>query len=276
MADWHEGDMYVIEGISFLGGEHAVASSDWRPFRDFLQALPENERATQPSAAASSSASVTRPAAERAKFVAENPWLLEVLAPLKEASRKRSRKAAGPDDMIDDECAGEDFANECAEPEAVAEQFWADLAVAKGQARGHDDDHFVVRPLGGTWTHTHLQVAFDAWQARASTASAREWLDAYHIQRAARFDVSLYTSAGALICAQYWARKLGCYHRAWLDAGGRFPHTFSEAELALFQEPAEFTELSRSCRAAAAQKRFAQLRDLAPRGEGLAAGRSRG
>jgi hypothetical protein len=209
----------------------------------------------------------------RARLVFENPWLLDVIddgQPVAAMRKKAARTSGGfglDEGDDDDEDFGQDVV-EAARPEDFAGDIFRHLAAARAEAADcFDDEQFRVKPLGGLWTATTLNVAQDAWQGRAVTAEAKAWCQRYSFQVAMRFDISLYTNAGALTCAMYWCQKLSCYYRIWAEAGGPDGHVYSDAEIASFVEPREFNELVGACRAPVAQRRFLQLRGLMPLGD---------
>lgn len=267
MASWDEDHISVIDRVVMLGNRRAASDSPRQPLRQFLGSLPDIRRPIV--ARESGGGGAARPPGDRIQLVADNPWLLEVLDDAKHMSarHKRARRGLGPHEPEEDDL--EDFGDDDLEPEVLADTFWMELAEAKALVSDKEGlDLFAVRPLGGKWTHEHLHVAFDAWQARAVSPDATDFLRRYGLQLAMRFDVSLYSNHGALLCANYWVAKMRCFYQLWKDAGCCDSHSFSEAEKASFREPDEFTELTTFCIVPAAQKRFRQLRELVPVGGG--------
>lgn len=154
------------------------------------------------------------------------------------------------------------------EADITAEQVFREMSAAQAEAaETAETTDFCIRPLGGRWTAAHLNIAFDAWQARAVTKGAKDWCKMYNLQVAQRWDLSLYAHAGALHCAQYWCQKLEAYYNRFQEAGGQPPFVDADEDLA-FDEPAEFSAIVQTCAAPSAQRRFAQRRALRPEGGG--------
>ncbi|CAK0902148.1 unnamed protein product [Prorocentrum cordatum] len=267
MATWDVDHVVVIDRLTLLGNRRAVSDAPAQPLRRFLASLPDPPRPAKAPDGSVQGGPVHTSA--RAKMVAENPWLLDVIddaQPIRQ-KRKRDPRGEGPDAA---ECELEDaFGDDALEPEVLGAEFWQDLAEARALvAGGGGPDHFGLKPLGGEWTHAHLNVAHEAWQGRAASPLAKQFLEKYTLKGYMRFDVSLYTNEGALVCARYWVAGMSYFFDLWRGLGRCDAHAFTEAEIASFREPEEFTELTVSCTKPAAQKRFTMLRGLFPTGNG--------
>lgn len=253
----------MIPGLCSVGRGRAVSHATPAPLRSFLHELPPLAR----SPASSSTVAPTQKANVGVDLVSKNPWLLEHIEdgrPMLSKSRGGGRvnEASGSADLPND--ASADSGDEAHKPELVAATIFKELADARADAAACiDDDHFAIRPLGGTWTAANKHVLYDAWQGRAASRAAIEWAGRYRLPSAARFDISLDGAGGALCCAKYWCQKIGCFFQAWSR-----PYEFGLEDVALFEEPAEFTGLTESVTARAAQKRYAALRNLRPLGDG--------
>jgi hypothetical protein len=78
-------------------------------------------------------------------------------------------------------------------------------------AQGRDGcDDFRVRVLGGAWTAAHKGVSFDAYRGECCCQQASVFLEAQQPPKSARFDVAVYTVAGAALMARTWCEK--CQH----------------------------------------------------------------
>ena len=109
----------------------------------------------------------------------------------------------------------------------------------------------------------------DAWCAKASNYSTTQWCKRYIGNASACFDVDLYGSQGALICATYWSAKMDLYYNQWMELGGPEPYSYTREQVQAFREPTDFTEFTRAegpHLKAQATKRFDELRALAPDG----------
>ena len=115
---------------------------------------------------------------------------------------------------------------------------------------------------GGAWTAAHRGVSFDAYRAEGSNRRADAFLEAQHLPKSARFDVSVYTQAGAALLARTWCEK--CQHLYDIAAAhGDERHEFSDAELAMWLEPSAFADLTEHATGRALQ-RCLWLRALRP------------
>lgn len=72
---------------------------------------------------------------------------------------------------------------------------------------------FKVVPLGGVWTARNRGVAFDAYQGRSVGADTALFCERYRLQKAARFDTSLYSIQGALSMARAWCARMTFFFR---------------------------------------------------------------
>ena len=79
----------------------------------------------------------------------------------------------------------------------------------------------------------------------------------------------LYGHEGALVCAAFGSQKVGLLYDILADAGSPTEYRYDAGDIALFNEPEEFTKLTSTCTKPAAQKRFEQLRALRPAGNGV-------
>ena len=138
------------------------------------------------------------------------------------------------------------------------------LCDAHDSVRDEKTDDFRIVPLGGGWCHANIGVAQDAWRGEAFSAEAVRWCHRYSMKDAARFNISLYDSDGALTCSRYWLSKMDYFYGVWVEAGMRDPYNYEDNDFLAFEEPFEFTRLCQRLEARLAQVRFAQLRALRP------------
>ena len=82
--------------------------------------------------------------------------------------------------------------------------------------------------------------------------------------KTARFEVSLYTAAGAACLARAWCSKLQHFYDIWVGTGSAIKYVFSKADFASWSEPADFTELASSLIATKAVNRADKLRSQLP------------
>ena len=194
------------------------------------------------------------------RLLARNPWLRGTLE--KKGGAAHSGQAGSSTDV-----AGE---SQSTVPDQldddVVEQVFGELEKQR-EALQEDTGatpQFRVSILGGVWTQRHLGTAYDAFRgAPAKGSDAEAWCVRYHVGRSARFDVSLYSTAGAATFARAWCHKMQHFFTLW-EALADPSYLFTREDIRDYVEPAEFTDLVGSLRGKAAA-RAQWLRDLAPR-----------
>jgi hypothetical protein len=129
-------------------------------------------------------------------------------------------------------------------------------------------EHFKVSPLGGAWTAANLGVAFEAYQGKAVGAHVGEFCQRYHLQKAARFDVNLYSPEGSVTMATFWCERMTFFYEYWLDVGSPERFEFLPEHVLLCPEKPSFGEFVLTVTSPKALIRVQQLRDLKPHGDG--------
>ncbi len=71
--------------------------------------------------------------------------------------------------------------------------------------------------LKGKFAEAHMGNTWNAVHGYASGADCEHWCDKYHLQRRARFDVTMYGDDLSLTLAKAWAHRMGYLYNIWLN-----------------------------------------------------------
>jgi len=256
-VNWDVGSLHVLPDVILLRDGIAVSAANTIPLGEYLDALPPMARGV----GAGSGGALPKALSDQSKFIADHPWALKFVDEGLELLKREKKRRVGADDDEDSDVIDEELD---AHPDlGEIDEIFAAMLVARDDAMSGDVRFFQTRPLGGIWTKKHMGVAFDAYQARAINQDVRDFCDSYGMQHTVRFDVGLYSNAGAITCCAYWCSKLNYFYTIWLE-NGDVRHVFGDAEVTAWPEPLAFTELAAALHAPAAQRRFAQLRLIRP------------
>ncbi len=107
------------------------------------------------------------------------------------------------------------------------------------------------------------EVAFDAFQARAGTATAKDFARRFGLQVTCRFSLAMYGSLACSTMCEYWVQKMTWFFNLWEGSGSEEGYVFDRNDVRAFEEPTEFSELAAGAKGHLA-RRIGELRDMVP------------
>ena len=246
-----EANIMVLNDVVFLDGTRLGSDGAWQPLEEFLARLPRTKGDTHGRPTATKSTRVQPGTLE------VEPWLLDFLnrpkrtCPSTPATCSSSSWVAsvGADEDLDVDEVFEEL-------EGMRVEMGRDEAARGGLA-------FSWNILGGSWTMRHRQVAFDAFQAKAMSAAAKEFVRSQHMAASCRFSINLYGECACAVLCEYWVEKMQHFFGIW-EAAGRpadLPSLLSDHRD--FEEPIAFQDLARGA-SGQLLGRITDLRDLHP------------
>jgi hypothetical protein len=187
---WSDGDEYsgedivsVQSDVVHLLGRRLVSDSDWKPLEEVMSTLPPIRGPANTRVAAAA-----RPRPDSSILEAE-PWVLDYLG------KKQVGASAGSGPRLPGP-AGERTSDDEEQDALVvdSEQVFDELEALRrelGVAGGDRRAPFSWTVLGGAWTMAHKDVAYDAFQAKASSTASQAWAREHGLNITCRFSVKL-------------------------------------------------------------------------------------
>ena len=87
------------------------------------------------------------------------------------------------------------------------------------------------------------RVGYQAFKGQALTGEPTIWAMKYGLNRSARFDLDVYTEAGASIMARAWCHRMECHYRVYVEAAGS-SYVYTPNDHEGYSEPADFVALA--------------------------------
>lgn len=241
----------VLPGLVFVGRRSAVCDEDITPLAGFLAPLATG-KTPRP---ATNKAPVAPKASVAAELIKQYPWLEGMLA---DSSPGGSSSAgAGSTHRPEDNDRGLD-------DERLLLMF-AELERKRATETPVEiaPQSFRTKLLGSRWLIREKAKPADAWQGAARTSQAEAWCRRYGLTKSARFEITLYGNANAILIARSWRHKMEYFYKKWMAAGcGKYQ--YSENDVEVYEEPQEFTQAVQGL-SGQQSARVAQIRALVPR-----------
>jgi hypothetical protein len=250
--------MYLLRGMQYLEGGRVGTTMPEESFDGVLNRLKMPERADRKPTERED-----RPRGDTAwqnELLRRAPWMrgsLDEEEAVGTATGTTASTGLPLEGEVEAELTDEDYARALVE-----------LHEARGEEvllRDGEIVDFVVKPLGGRWTRENKGVAVDSYRGEAVPAGsdAEQWARQYNMGASATFAIALYGNSGARTLAATWCMKCQHFYDMYERHGGG-THTYSEADVATWRDPADFLEFMHESNGRALT-RCRWLRDLRPR-----------
>lgn len=242
----------VLTSLWHAGGTTIMCDSEPIPLAHFLP--------PKPAAGASAAPATRAPAAKKATVTAEmlaaNPWLEGFLG----SSGVQETQQAHPDNTPAE--APED--DEGMDDDRLLALF-AELETRRAAEAlvEVEPSAFRAKLLGGDWLIAERSKAFDAWQGACRTKQSERWCVQYTLPKSARFELTFYGDVVAAALARGWCHRMEYFYNLWIAAGSG-SYSYTKADVAGYQEPADFIEAAQGFTGKKAA-RVSSIRSLAPR-----------
>ena len=147
----------------------------------------------------------------------------------------------------------------------VSEVFDELESMRKEMGVGHKEKAapFAWNVLGGAWTMAHKAVAFDAFQAKATSEDGKQFARRFCLNITIRFALSVYGELPAKVLCEHWVRKMAFFYLLWEGSGSLDKFVFDPVDLEGFQEAEDFRQLAASAEGQLS-RRIHDLRTMSP------------
>ena len=166
-------DIVVFRNVCFGGPGQMATDLDPVTLSDFLTALPQKRRESQPSA----SKAAPEPKEEMSDLLEQFPWLVDYLDEgLASEEAKAASSSAIELPFEAEELTADKVISDVCEALAAKRKEWEAQGILQGE-------EFVTFLKGGQWTAQHKGKAFDTLVGQAKRGHATRWCNMHQIKK---------------------------------------------------------------------------------------------
>jgi len=228
-------EVIVFSEVCFQTAETMATDAEPVALADFLAALPQQRKTTEPKAAKETVEAEARE--EMSELIKVFPWMTDYLDEgLASAQAKAAPAPAEAQQDAAQEVTADSVISDVWDALAAKRKEWEEQGILQGE-------EFTTFLKGGKWCAEQKGKAFDIAVGQAKRGMPLSWCKSHKMNSLASFSLSKYGEGPASTLAVEWCRRMQHFFDLWLNSPGEDYH-FSASDMDSYVPTEAFIKLT--------------------------------